>query len=183
MVNRLLTEFANTVCGIYMQDIATGSRAIRRDLFNAIDPVSDRSEFESEFQAKAARLKARRIEIEVTFRPRAKKQGKKVRWTDGVRAARALLRFRPWEPPVPWESPAAGKVPAAAALRWQGPKIVFPDAVPPPPLIPSSRAAPGEAPPPPFVVPLYLRGGKIARPDSHPVRWDPAHDAGRETRS
>lgn len=183
MANRLLTEFGNTVYGIYMQDIATGSRAIRRDLFNAIDPVSDRSEFESELQAKAARLKARRIEIEVTFRPRAKKQGKKVRWTDGFRAVRALLRFRLWKPQVAWESPAAGKVPAAAALRWQGPKIVFPDAGAPPPLNPPSRPAPGEAPPPPFVLPLYLRGGKIARPDSHPVRWGPAGDAGQQTRS
>lgn len=182
-VNRLLTEFGNTVYGIYMQDIATGSRAIRRDLFNAIDPVSDRFEFESELQAKAARLKARRVEIEVMFRPRAKKQGKKVRWTDGVRAARALLRFRLWKSSALWESPAAGRVPAGAALRWQGPKIVFPGAVPPPPLNPPSRAAPGEAAPPPFVVPLYLRGGKIARPESHPVRWDPAHDAGRQTRS
>lgn len=182
-VNRLLTEFGNTIYGIYVQDIATGSRAIRRDLFNAIDPVSDRFEFESELQAKAARLKARRVEIEVTFRPRAKKQGKKVCWTDGVRAARALLRFRLWKPPVPWESPAAGKVPAAAALRWQGPKIVFPDAGVPPPLNPPNRPAPGEAPPPRFVVPLYLRGGKIARPDSHPVRWDPAGDAGQQTRS
>lgn len=183
-VNRLLTEFGNTVYGMFIHDIATGSRAIQRELFNAMDPVSDRFEFDSELQAKAARIKARVVEIPIKFRPRQKKQGKKVRWTDGFHAARALLKYRLWKPSVPWESPTAVDMPAATAgLKWQGPKIVFPDSEPPPPLNPPSRAAPGEPPAPDFTVPHYLRGGKIARPGSQPVRWDPDRTAGRETRS
>ncbi|MPZ68425.1 MAG: NAD-dependent epimerase/dehydratase family protein [Actinobacteria bacterium] len=184
VVNRLLTEFGNTVYGMFIHDIATGSRAIQRDLFNAMDPVSDRFEFDSELQAKAARIKARVVEIPITFRPRQRKQGKKVRWTDGVHAARALLKYRLWKPSVPWDSPTAIDMPAAVAgIKRHGPKVVFPDDMSPPPLNPPSRAAPGEAPAPPFVVPLYLRGGKIVRPESQPVRWDPDRTAGRETRS
>ncbi len=183
VVNRMLTEFGNLVYGMIVEDIATGSRAIRKDLFEVLDISSDRFEFDSEIQAKAKRAKARIVEVPVIFRPRSRKNGKKVRWTDGVRAAQTLLRFRVWRPEGEWR-PITGDmsiVAAATAFTWEGPKIVFD--TPPPPLDPPSRRLPGEAAAPPVNVPYYLRGGRIARPESRPVRWDPAVDAGRETKS
>lgn len=190
IVNKGLTMFANAVYGALINDVATGSRAIKRTLWDALEIESDRFEFDSELQAKAVRAGALVAEIPIAFRPRARKQGKKVRWTDGVKAAQALLRFRLWRPRNHWKPERTTVGVAAEPFRLGATSagqevspIVFPEDKKPPPLMMPPVRLEGEPEPPPFVIPLYLRGGRLAREHSHPQRWEPARDAGRETRS
>jgi hypothetical protein len=55
---------------------------------------SDRFGFEPEVTAKLARRRARFYEVPISYFGRDYSEGKKIRWTDGVAAVAAVIRFR-----------------------------------------------------------------------------------------
>lgn len=92
--NRIVTAFSNLLTDLNLTDVETGYKAFRLDLLRGL-PIKSRSfEFEIEITAKLAALGARVYEVPISYHGRSYQEGKKIRWTDGLRALLAAVRFR-----------------------------------------------------------------------------------------
>jgi dolichol-phosphate mannosyltransferase len=99
LVNVML---AWTVRLLYFQritDEATCYKAFRTDLLQGMELQCRRFEFCPEATAKAIRLGEHIAEVPITYIPRSKQAGKKIRWTDAPEAFWTLLKHRFWSKP------------------------------------------------------------------------------------
>jgi glycosyltransferase involved in cell wall biosynthesis len=125
--NRLLTWFANQVTGQSLTDEATCYKLFRRDVLERMNLQEDGFGFCPEVTAKASRLGIKIHEVPISYNPRTKAEGKKIRLWHGLEALWCLVYYTwfdrslepgaPRKPPVPLKevvrSPA---VPAAAEM-------------------------------------------------------------------
>ena len=93
LVNKLLTTLSNVFSGIYLSDMETCYKFFRADLIKNLKLKSMRFGFEPEVTAKVARLKARVVELPVSYFPRNYIEGKKITWRDGVAALWHIFYF------------------------------------------------------------------------------------------
>lgn len=91
--NKFLTFLSNLFSNLNLTDMETGYKAFRADVLKAISLKSDRFGFEPEFTAKAAKAGFRIYETPITYAGRTYKEGKKIKWTDGVAALWHIVRF------------------------------------------------------------------------------------------
>jgi glycosyltransferase involved in cell wall biosynthesis len=94
MVNKLLPFTVLLLFGRRVTDEATCYKAFRRDVLEDMGLVCQRFEFCPEVTAKAIRMKHEIKEMPISYEPRGKDAGKKIRWTDGVEAFWTLFRHR-----------------------------------------------------------------------------------------
>jgi glycosyltransferase involved in cell wall biosynthesis len=95
--NKVITAFFNRVLGQQLTDVETCYKAFRRTTLEQVAPLlmEDRFGIEIELAARLARLPGVRIaERPIRYRARSRREGKKIRWTDGVRALWCILRYR-----------------------------------------------------------------------------------------
>jgi hypothetical protein len=125
--NRLLTWFANRITRQSLTDEATCYKLFRRDVLERMNLQEDGFGFCPEVTAKAARLGIKIHEVPISYTPRTKAEGKKIRLWHGLEALWCLVYYTwfdrsldpgaPRKPPVPLKevvrSPA---VPAAAEM-------------------------------------------------------------------
>lgn len=78
-----------------LTDEATCYKAFRADVLKSMDLKCERFEFCPEVTAKSLKrgIKIREVELR-NYRPRTKREGKKIRWTDGLEAIYTLIRYR-----------------------------------------------------------------------------------------
>lgn len=93
VANRALTLLSNMVTNLNLTDMETGYKAFRIEVVRRLHIQSQRFGVEPEITAKIARLGCRIYEVPVSYRGRTYADGKKIRWTDGVKAIGAILRF------------------------------------------------------------------------------------------
>ncbi len=95
IVNRWITRFANLRTGLYLSDVETCYKVIRRDLIQELAPSLRENRFgiEIELTIKLARKKARFYERPIRYDRRGFDEGKKIGWRDGVRALYCMLRY------------------------------------------------------------------------------------------
>ncbi len=91
--NRLLTLLANLILNLNLTDMESGYKVFRQEVLASMDLRENRFGFEPEFTAKAARAGWRIYEVGISYFGRTYKEGKKIKWTDGVCAAYYLLRY------------------------------------------------------------------------------------------
>jgi len=91
---RFLTDLTNLLYGAGIHDVATCYKAFRRTLLTKFNFECQRFEFCFEVSAKLCRLGERIWEVPISYRPRNKRQGKKIRYSDGLMAIWTLIRFR-----------------------------------------------------------------------------------------
>lgn len=96
----LLNLAVGWLYGVKLTDEATCLKAFRTRSLKAMDLRSRRFEFCSEVTAKACRMGLCIKEVPVSYSPRGKREGKKLRWTDGFSALTTLWRFRKWRSPA-----------------------------------------------------------------------------------
>ncbi|MBC8065399.1 MAG: glycosyltransferase family 2 protein [Chlorobia bacterium] len=77
-------------------DEATCYKAFQTDLLQGMQLECKRFEFCPEATAKAIRLGQKIKEVPITYIPRSKHAGKKIRWTDAPEAFWTLLKYRFW---------------------------------------------------------------------------------------
>ena len=82
-----------------LTDEATCYKAFRTELLKDMQLECRRFEFCPEATAKAIRLGEHIAEVPITYIPRSKKAGKKIRWTDAPEAFWTLLKYRFWQAP------------------------------------------------------------------------------------
>lgn len=91
--NRFLTLLSNLFSGLYLTDMETCYKVFRADLIKNFRLESRRFGFEPEVTAKIARLRLRVLEYPISYYPRARIDGKKISWRDGVAAIWHIIRF------------------------------------------------------------------------------------------
>ncbi len=90
--------FLNGVVGLLygrrLTDEATGYKALRTPLLRALRLRSERFELCAEITAKLCCLGVKIVETPVSYQPRGRCDGKKLRWHDGWPALRSLCHWR-----------------------------------------------------------------------------------------
>lgn len=94
VANQFLTGFSNLLNNLNLTDMETCYKCFRREMLQGLRLRSDRFGFEPEVTAKLARRRARFYEVPISYFGRDYSEGKKIRWTDGVAAVAAVIRYR-----------------------------------------------------------------------------------------
>ena len=95
IANRVLATYTNFLYGCRITDESTGYKAFSAELITRLNLTCEGFEFCPEVTAKILRAGYRIHEIPVSYFPRTKKEGKKLRfWSDGIFAAWTLLKYR-----------------------------------------------------------------------------------------
>ena len=92
--NRLLTLLVNVLFDVRLNDSFTCYKMGRRSTFNSLGLKSQKFDIEIEIVAKAIRNKLRIKQIPIMYNPRSYKEGKKIRWLDGIHAILTIIKYR-----------------------------------------------------------------------------------------
>ena len=92
--NRILTALANILYGQHLTDEATCYKMFTAPLLKSVNLQCRGFEFCPEVTAKIARRGLKIQEVPISYFPRTREQGKKVRLTDGLIAAWWLIKYR-----------------------------------------------------------------------------------------
>jgi glycosyltransferase involved in cell wall biosynthesis len=92
--NKILTFLSNLFTGINLTDMETCYKMFRTDALRKITITEKRFGVEPEITAKISRIDGIRIyEVGISYYGRTYKEGKKIRWTDGVYAIWCILKY------------------------------------------------------------------------------------------
>lgn len=92
--NKLLTFFSNILTQLNLTDMETGYKMFKTDILKRINLRENRFGFEPEVTAKISRIKGIRIfEVGIAYYGRGYEEGKKIKWTDGVRAIYCIIKY------------------------------------------------------------------------------------------
>ncbi|MBX3255539.1 MAG: glycosyltransferase family 2 protein [Chitinophagaceae bacterium] len=92
--NKLLTFLSNLFTQINLTDMETGYKMFRSEILKKISISEKRFGFEPEVTAKIANIPGIRIyEVGISYYGRTYKDGKKIRWTDGVHALWCIAKY------------------------------------------------------------------------------------------
>ena len=94
VANAGLTMVTNLLYAASLTDMETCYKMMRGDVARGLGLTANRFDIEPEITAKLLNGGHRIVEQPVTFSPRSKAAGKKIRWYDGLHAIRVLLRCR-----------------------------------------------------------------------------------------
>ncbi|MGD9496331.1 MAG: glycosyltransferase family 2 protein [Armatimonadota bacterium] len=93
-----LNEYFNMLFDAELTDIATCYKLAPTQFLQGLNLVSDGFDLDFELPARfvlEARARGQRVsEVPIRYRPRSAREGKKIRWTDGIASLIAITRFR-----------------------------------------------------------------------------------------
>ncbi len=89
-----LTWLGNKLYGLVLSDFWTGFKCIETNLLKELNLQCDGFEICAETIAKLAKRKIPIFEVPITFIPRKVQEGKKIRWTDGIKLAKELIKHK-----------------------------------------------------------------------------------------
>jgi glycosyltransferase involved in cell wall biosynthesis len=93
LANKFLTFLSNALTNLNMTDVETGYKAFRGDIIRSMVIVSSGFGFEVEVAAKIAKLKVAIYEVPISYYGRTYEEGKKVLFSDGLKALWFVIRF------------------------------------------------------------------------------------------
>jgi glycosyltransferase involved in cell wall biosynthesis len=91
--NKLLTFLCDLVCDLNLTDMETCYKMVRAKLLKSIPLESSTFDVEPELAIKLAKRGSRLFEVPISYSGRTYGEGKKIKWTDGVRALWAILHY------------------------------------------------------------------------------------------
>ena len=91
--NRCITLLCNLLVDLNLTDVETGYKAFRREAINSIRLCEKDFGFEVEVTIKLARKKYIFYEVGISYYGRDYAQGKKIRWTDGIKALWLTFKY------------------------------------------------------------------------------------------
>ncbi len=94
MGNKLVTLATNILFDCYISDMETCYKVMRREIAEGLNLRSRGFEIEPEITAKLVRSGHRIYEVSISYAARSREEGKKLTWTDGLKALRTLLYYR-----------------------------------------------------------------------------------------
>ena len=90
--------WARRSVGVGCPRLWTGYKLLPREVALSLDLKARGFELEPEITAKLLRSGHRIYEVSISYAARSRAEGKKLTAMDGVRAVRALARYRVWRP-------------------------------------------------------------------------------------
>jgi glycosyltransferase involved in cell wall biosynthesis len=94
LANRILTGLSNFITGEKVTDMETCYKAFKGDIIRSIKIEENRFGFEPEITAKIASKKIKILEVPISYYPRTKEEGKKIKVKDGFRALYCIAKYR-----------------------------------------------------------------------------------------
>jgi glycosyltransferase involved in cell wall biosynthesis len=91
--NRALTTLSNMFTNLNLTDMETCYKVFRREVLQRIHIEENRFGFEPEITAKVGHLNVRIYEVPISYYGRTYAEGKKIIWSDGVRAFWCILKY------------------------------------------------------------------------------------------
>jgi len=95
LANQALTRLANTLLGTELTDMETAYKVFTREVADRLELTCDRFDIEPEITCQIVKNGYSILEVPITYNPRSKSEGKKIRWHDGFRAIVTLIQGRP----------------------------------------------------------------------------------------
>jgi glycosyltransferase involved in cell wall biosynthesis len=92
--NYFLTLTTNLLFRTRLTDMETAYKVFTREVAESLRLEANRFEIEPEITAQIALKRVPILEVPITYRPRTRSEGKKIKWKDGVKALGTLLRYR-----------------------------------------------------------------------------------------
>ncbi len=92
--NLAIVRLTNLLYDAAISDYEGGYKAFRREAVAGLSITADGFEFDNELVCKLMRRGARITEVSIRYCPRGYEEGKKIRWTDGVRILWTIVRWR-----------------------------------------------------------------------------------------
>lgn len=93
LANRGISFLTNLFANLNLSDVETGYKAFRKEAINAITLCEKDFGFEVEVTLKLAKKRFRFYEVGISYYGRDYSEGKKIRWTDGVRALYLIFKY------------------------------------------------------------------------------------------
>ncbi len=90
----ILTKISNFLYGINLTDEPTGYKLFETKLLKSLKLESRGFEFCPEVTAKVSKKGILIKEVPISYEPRLKNEGKKIRWTDGLIAIWTLVKYK-----------------------------------------------------------------------------------------
>jgi dolichol-phosphate mannosyltransferase len=94
---------SNMFTNLDITDMETCYKVFRREIIQKIDLKEDRFGFEPEVTAKIAQTRCRVFECAISYVPRTVEEGKKINWTDGIRALYCIIHYSAPSAPLPMQ--------------------------------------------------------------------------------
>lgn len=94
VANRILTGLTNLLCRSHLTDMETCYKAFRGDVIKSLQLTADRFDIEPEITVKLLRAGHKIVEVPITYQARGKRQGKKIKWHDGLHGMWAIVKYR-----------------------------------------------------------------------------------------
>ncbi len=91
--NKFLTFLCNVVANLNLTDMETGFKAFRKEVIRSISLKERQFGIEPEITIKLAKKGWRFYEVGISYYGRGYKEGKKIRWTDGVKAIAVIIKY------------------------------------------------------------------------------------------
>jgi glycosyltransferase involved in cell wall biosynthesis len=91
---KMLTFLSNLLYGLNITDESTCYKVFKKDLINSLNLKSKGFEFCPEVTAKIGKRGIKIHEVPISYRARTKKEGKKIKWKDGLIAIWILIKYR-----------------------------------------------------------------------------------------
>lgn len=94
LANRILTSYSNLMSKQHLSDINVCYIAFKRELLKALDLKAKKFDFNPEIIGRLSNLGIKITEVPISYYPRSRKDGKKIKFGDGFRALRAIFKYR-----------------------------------------------------------------------------------------
>jgi glycosyltransferase involved in cell wall biosynthesis len=92
IANKILSLVTSALYLRKITDMETCYKVFRKKVLDGMELRCNRFDFEPEFTSKILKKKIKIREIPIEYRPRTAKQGKKIKWKDGLTALKILLK-------------------------------------------------------------------------------------------
>jgi glycosyltransferase involved in cell wall biosynthesis len=91
--NGFLTHLSNAFTNLYLTDMETCYKMMRREVAQALDIKENRFGLEPEITAKISAMRLKVYEVPIGYNSRTYDEGKKITWKDGFSAIRCIIRY------------------------------------------------------------------------------------------
>lgn len=94
MGNRFLSLLTSVLYNNKITDMETGYKVFKQSALQNITLQASRFDFEPEITCKLLKKKFKIVEVPINYTPRSVNEGKKIKWSDGVKAAYCVIKYK-----------------------------------------------------------------------------------------
>jgi glycosyltransferase involved in cell wall biosynthesis len=91
--NGFLTHLSNAFTNLYLTDMETCYKMMRREVAQSLDIRESRFGLEPEITAKISAMRLKVYEVPIGYNSRTYEEGKKITWKDGFSAIRCIIKY------------------------------------------------------------------------------------------